>query len=92
MQQRLLRRLCACQGNGCDTCQQSGYRGRIAIAEILPPLTSELSAAVLRHADAAELQKLVEAAGMIPLQQRAQRLVEEGITSQVEIRRVLGLT
>jgi type II secretory ATPase GspE/PulE/Tfp pilus assembly ATPase PilB-like protein len=91
MQQRLLRKLCSCNGAGCDHCQQSGYRGRIAIAEVLPPLNSELTAAVLRHADAAELQKLVEAAGMIPLQQRAQRLVEEGITSTLEARRVLGI-
>lgn len=91
MQQRLVRRLCSCQGQGCDTCLRSGYRGRVAIAEVLPPLTSELAAAVLRHADAAELQKLVEAAGMIPLRQRAQRLVEEGITSSLEMRRVLGI-
>ncbi len=91
MQQRLLRQLCSCQGKGCETCQQSGYRGRIAIAEILPPLSNELTAAVLRHADAAELQNLVEAAGMVPLQQRVQHLVEQGITSLAEARRVLGL-
>lgn len=92
LQQRLLRRLCAtCQGNGCEACLRTGYHGRIAIAEILPPLNSELTAAVLRHADAAELQKLVETAGMIPLEQRAERLVKEGTTSSTEVRRVLGI-
>lgn len=90
IQQRLLRRLCSCQGQGCEECQRSGYRGRIAIAEVLPPLDSELTAAVLRHADAAELQQLVESAGMIPLHKQAQRFVEAGTTSAVEVRRVLG--
>lgn len=96
LQQRLLRRLCECSRSkrepvGCPECQQSGYRGRIAMAELLPPLSHELTAAVLRHADAAELQQLVEAAGMIPLRERAQQLIAAGLTSTAEVRRVLGL-
>ncbi len=94
MQQRLLRRLCECARSGepvgCALCQQSGYRGRVATAEVLPPLSQEITAAVLRHADAAELQTIVEAAGMIPLQQRAYQLLKSGITSRAEIFRVLG--
>jgi general secretion pathway protein E len=94
IQQRLLRRLCECvrgsQPAGCSLCQQSGYRGRIATAELLPPLTNEIAAAVLRHADATELQTIVEAAGMIPLRQRTQQLLAAGITSPVEVLRVLG--
>lgn len=92
LHQRLLRKLCSCAGTGCDQCQRSGYRGRIAVAELLPPLNNELTTAVLRHADAAELQKLVEAAGMIPLQKRATALVEQGLTSAVEVGRVLGVS
>lgn len=96
LQQRLLRRLCECSRErrapvGCPECQQSGYRGRIALAELLPPLSNELTTAVLRHADAAELQQLVEAAGMVPLRERAQELVAAGLTSASEVRRVLGL-
>lgn len=94
IQQRLLRRLCDCaRGSepvGCSLCQQSGYRGRIATAELLPPLTNEIAAAVLRNADATELQTIVEAAGMIPLRQRTQQLLAAGITSPVEVLRVLG--
>jgi len=90
LHQRLLRKLCTCAGTGCDRCQRSGYSGRIATAEMLPPLTGELTAAVLRHADAAELQKLVEAAGMVPLKVRVAALVGEGITSLTEMTRVLG--
>ena len=96
IQQRLLRRLCACAGGkseprGCAECQYSGYRGRIALAELLPPLSNEIATAVLRHADAAELQVIVEAAGMVPLRRRAEELVETGLTSRAEIYRVLGI-
>lgn len=95
IQQRLLRRLCACANGksepaGCDDCQQSGYRGRIATAELLPPLSHEIAAAVLRHADATELQTLAEAVGMVPLRRRAEHLLAAGLTSSLEILRVLG--
>lgn len=94
LQQRLLRRLCECaRGSepvGCPLCQQSGYRGRIATAELLPLLSNEIATAVLRHADAAELQTIVEAAGMIPLRARAEKLIKEEVTSPAELRRVLG--
>ncbi|QDU26286.1 Putative type II secretion system protein E [Anatilimnocola aggregata] len=90
LHQRLLRKLCTCGSAGCDRCQRSGYSGRIAVAELLPPLNSELTAAVLRHADAAELQRLVEAAGMVPIKVRVQTLVEQGLTSPAEMMRVLG--
>jgi general secretion pathway protein E len=75
---------------GCPVCQQSGYRGRLVTAEQLPPLAGELAAAVLRHADAAELQTLAEVAGFMPIRQRAIALVEQGLTSPAEVRRVLG--
>lgn len=76
--------------HGCAACQHSGYRGRLVTAEQLPPLAGELAAAVLRHADAGELQKLAVSAGLIPLHQRAIELVEQGLTSPAEVRRVLG--
>lgn len=96
IQQRLLRRLCKCAAGkneplGCAECQLSGYRGRIATAELLPPLSNEIAAAVLRHADAAELQTIAEAAGMIPLRQRAEELLAAGLTSRAEVHRVLGI-
>ncbi|WP_254513972.1 GspE/PulE family protein [Anatilimnocola floriformis] len=95
LQQRLLRRLCSCaagqsEPRGCSDCLQSGYRGRIATAELLPPLSNEIATAVLRHADAAELQTIVEAAGMVPLRKRAADLLAAGLTSRAEVHRVLG--
>jgi len=76
--------------SGCQACGQNGYRGRIALAEMLPPLEGELGAAVLARADACELARLAEASGMVPLLARGIVAVEAGATDPAEIRRVLG--
>lgn len=75
---------------GCDRCAGTGYRGRLVLVEMLPPLDRELGAAVLARWDARELARLAVAAGMKPLLVRAMGAVEAGATDPAEIRRVLG--
>lgn len=76
---------------GCDACRQTGYRGRIAVAELLELESPQVAEAVLRGADAGQLRSLAQEAGMQPLLQRAKRLVAEGATSVGEVVRVFGL-
>jgi type II secretory ATPase GspE/PulE/Tfp pilus assembly ATPase PilB-like protein len=90
--QRLVRRLCACASAGCAECRHTGYRGRLVLAELLPPLVAELGEAVLARRDAVELARLAVAAGMIAISQRARSAVEAGATDQAEVRRVLGIS
>ena len=92
LHQRLVRRLCACAGAGCAECRHTGYRGRIVLAEMLPPLVGELGEAVLARRDAVELARLAAAAGMMTISQRAAAAVEAGATDQAEVRRVLGFS
>jgi general secretion pathway protein E len=75
---------------GCGECRHTGYRGRVALAEILPPLVGELGAAVLAKRDSVELARLAAAAGMTTIYQRACAAVEAGATDAAEVRRVLG--
>jgi type II secretory ATPase GspE/PulE/Tfp pilus assembly ATPase PilB-like protein len=75
---------------GCQGCVQTGYRGRMALAEMLPPLEQELGAAVLARVDARVLARLAQAGGMVPLVARGIAAVEDGATDPAEIRRVLG--
>jgi general secretion pathway protein E len=75
---------------GCQTCVQTGYRGRMILAEMLPPLEGQLGAAVLARVDARGLARLAHAGGMVPLLSRASAAVEAGETDPAEIRRVLG--
>jgi type II secretory ATPase GspE/PulE/Tfp pilus assembly ATPase PilB-like protein len=75
---------------GCDRCRHSGYRGRLALAEMLPPLIGELNRAVLERRDVTELGRLAREAGMTTIFQRACAAVEAGQTDPAEVRRVLG--
>lgn len=92
LHQRLVRRLCACAKVGCSECRHTGYRGRIVLAELLPPLVGELGEAILARRDAVELARLATAAGMTTIAGRAASAVEAGATDLTEVRRVLGIS
>jgi general secretion pathway protein E len=74
----------------CALCSSTGYRGRLVVAEMLPPLAGELGQAVLARRDAAELARLAAGAGMVSVLARACAAVEAGQTDPAEVRRVLG--
>ncbi len=90
--QRLLRRRCGCQGErrDCGDCLGTGYAGRMVIAELAKPDAAEARRAVLDRAEARDIAAALEAAGMIPLRQRAAEAVKNGMTTEAEARRVLG--
>jgi len=104
LHQRLVRRLCDCatekqadsspaptrRAAGCERCGQTGYRGRLALAEMLPSLTGELGQAVLHRRETAELARLARSVGMTSLFDRASAAVAEGRTDAAEVHRVLG--
>jgi type II secretory ATPase GspE/PulE/Tfp pilus assembly ATPase PilB-like protein len=75
---------------GCDLCRHTGYRGRLVLAELLPPLAGELRQATLHRRDTSELARLATAAGMTSIFRRACAAIEAGQTDPREVRRVLG--
>ena len=75
---------------GCPECHETGYRGRLLLAEFLRPSTNTLHQAILNRADANTIADLAKASGMIDLAARAVVAVESGQTSAAEVRRVLG--
>ncbi len=96
--QRLLRRSCTqCDVNtrsDCPACGGVGYRGRVAIAELLRLDDGEAGEAVMQAlADGASAKSLYQTAqrcGMTTLPQRARQLVADHITDEREVYRVLG--
>ncbi|MFK7818929.1 MAG: GspE/PulE family protein [Planctomycetaceae bacterium] len=98
--QRLLRALCndcsvvgsddGREPAGCDVCHGTGYRGRLAVGEILSPNNSEAGRAILSRTDTAELQSVACANGLVPQEQLAREAVEAGRTSLAEVYRVFG--
>ncbi len=78
------------QPRGCPECDGAGYRGRALVVEILLTEASDLGRAILSRRDAATLERHALQAGMVPLWRQACNLVEAGVTSAAEVRRVLG--
>jgi type II secretory ATPase GspE/PulE/Tfp pilus assembly ATPase PilB-like protein len=76
---------------GCDACRQTGYLGRMVLAEMLLPDSDEVGRAVLARADVRQLERIAVAAGMVHRWARACAAVEAGLTAPAEVRRVLGV-
>jgi type II secretory ATPase GspE/PulE/Tfp pilus assembly ATPase PilB-like protein len=97
--QRLVRRLCTLcrepQGGGryravgCDRCNGTGYRGRMAVGEVLV-VDDALRALIDRQAGEAEMRSSLHARGFIGMRVWAQRLVDVGVTDPAELNRVFG--
>jgi general secretion pathway protein E len=75
------------EGEGCDECRGTGYRGRTGIFELLT-MDSGLREAVLQDASASRLQSLARGSGMRTLRADGLRLVAKGVTTVEEILRV----
>lgn len=75
---------------GCAACGASGYRGRMLLVELLQDQLPALAPHILSGADAVELQQYAVAEGMQSFTNRARMALEQGETSAIEIRRVLG--
>jgi len=88
--QRLLRRACVnCAASGCDDCGDTGYRGRVIVAEWLE-MTPALRDVVLARGDGVRLRDAAADAGFADLRAAANRLVAAGQTTPEEVDRVLG--
>ena len=77
----------SCQGSGCPQCNHTGYRGRVAIYEVMT-LTDELRSMILRGGSVAELKAAAVAGGMRTLREAAVAKVRQGVTSIEEALRV----
>ena len=77
--------------SGCEACRQSGYRGRLAIHEVLP-ISTALKDKIIYRASEQELWAAAktEFPEMVSLEEDGVRKVKEGVTSVQELLRVLG--
>jgi type IV pilus assembly protein PilB len=75
------------KGKGCPTCNGSGYKGRIALYEVMP-VKDELKELILEGASADEIKKASVRLGMKTLRMSGLTKVKEGVTSIEEILRV----
>ena len=75
------------KGKGCDDCNGTGFRGRVALYEVMP-VKEELKEMVLRGGSAIDIKREAVRLGMKTLRQAGISKVEEGVTTLEEVLRV----
>ncbi|MBN2306685.1 type II/IV secretion system protein [Candidatus Peregrinibacteria bacterium] len=77
------------KGKGCQKCNNLGYKGRVAVFEILA-LEREVGQLVIKNAPDAELEDAARKQGMITLKQDGFIKALQGLTTLEEIFRISG--
>ncbi len=72
---------------GCSQCNETGYRGRLVISEVLL-MTDPIRKLVLSHATATEIQRVAMEEGMVTMYQDGLRKALDGRTTVEEVLRV----
>ncbi|MGH9734857.1 MAG: type IV-A pilus assembly ATPase PilB [Candidatus Acidiferrales bacterium] len=73
-------------GRGCATCNNTGYKGRVALYEIME-ITDEVRELILVGASALELKKKAIESGMITLRRSGLTKIATGLTTMEEVLR-----
>jgi type IV pilus assembly protein PilB len=76
-----------CKPEGCERCNQTGYRGRLGIFEILT-MNEEIRALILKRASADEIAAVAVGQGMKRLREDGLDKIRLGLTSPEEVLRV----
>ena len=72
------------KGKGCSTCNNTGYKGRIGLYEVME-ITDELRELILIGASALELRKKAVDDGMITLRESGLHKIRAGVTTLEEV-------
>ncbi len=100
LNQRLVRKLCEIckrkietgvfEAVGCDDCFNTGFKGRVLIAEMVE-LDGQLRKAILAKADLDELEDILQKRGHMNMVQDGNLLVSKGVTTKEELNKVCGI-
>jgi type IV pilus assembly protein PilB len=72
------------RGRGCERCSQTGYRGRIALYEVME-CTDDTRELILSGASAIELRQHAIEQGMITLRTSGRQKIRDGVTTMEEV-------
>jgi len=72
------------KGQGCSTCNNTGYKGRVGLYEVME-ITDEIRELILIGASAMELRKKAIEDGMITLRESGLHKIRAGITTVEEV-------
>ncbi|UCD04936.1 MAG: type IV-A pilus assembly ATPase PilB [candidate division WOR-3 bacterium] len=74
------------RGKGCPNCNQTGYKGRIGLYEVMP-MSSDMRSMILKGASSDEIAKQADKEGMLTLRDDGIEKVKQGVTSIEELMR-----
>jgi type IV pilus assembly protein PilB len=74
---------------GCSACANTGYRGRKALAELMP-MSEEIERMIIEGGSVDEIHRLAVTQGMVTLRQSGLRKAIEGETTLEEVLRVVA--
>ena len=74
-------------GKGCPKCSGTGYKGRIALYEVMP-MYEGIREFILNGASTAEIKREAAKLGMMTLRQSGLMRIKEGVTTIEEVLRV----
>jgi len=72
------------KGKGCEVCNQTGYKGRVALYEIMP-IREEIRELILQGASSDELKRESVNRGMKTLRMSGLQKIREGVTTLEEV-------
>ena len=72
------------KGRGCDVCNNTGYKGRVGLFELMI-MTDELREMVMQNASADDMRKVAQANGMVTLRDAGIAFAHEGTTTADEV-------
>ncbi len=79
------------QASGCEKCENYGYKGRLALQEVLR-LDADMDELIARRSTQRDLLRMALSKGFTPLADVGARYILNGVTSLEEISRVVDLT
>ena len=74
------------RGRGCETCKNTGYKGRMGLFEVLL-FSDEIRDMILSGASSIELKRRAVEEGMVTLRMAGLNKVREGVTTLEEVLR-----
>jgi type IV pilus assembly protein PilB len=77
------------RASGCQSCSNTGYRGRLALHEVMT-VTEDIERLAVARASSAEIARTAIAQGMLTLRQDGWAKAQMGLTSVEEILRVVA--
>ncbi len=70
--------------SGCESCNYTGYRGRIGVYQVLP-ITHTMQALILKHATTHDIARQAQLEGVKNLRESGLLKVQQGVTSLEEV-------